>query len=102
MKVDNSPGYNEMETIRNFAPLQTNQNRIAKATSCSSKLEAGGLYARELERESYHPYCVWLVEQHAPQYGASLDAQQYLEPNQDPAIGDERVEFIADYLMPRL
>jgi hypothetical protein len=102
MKVMNSPGYNEIDTIRNFAPLQTNQNRAAKATSCSTKLGSGGLYERELQLREYHPYCVWLVEDHAPRYSGSLDAQQYLEPNQSPNIGDERIDFIADYLLPRL
>ncbi len=103
MKNPNQPGEREINTLRNFAPLRSNQNRIAKATNCSSKLATDGIYGIELQNNpNYHPYCVWLVNEHAPQFVAQLDDQNYLEPNQDPPIGDLRIDFITEHLITRI
>jgi hypothetical protein len=103
MATENQPGYAEINLLRNLAPLRTNQNRAAKATSCSTKLGQNGIYSVQLQNDpDIHPYIKWLVESHAPELGAWLDVQALLEPNQEPAIGDKRVEFIAEYLIKRI
>lgn len=102
MKTMNAPGVREINTLRNFAPLLANQNRVAKATSCSSKLGTNGIYDMAISNGLSHPYCIWLVQQHAPGQLVFLDAQRYLEANASPSIGDERIDYIADYLIDRL
>lgn len=98
MITANAPGEAEAHTLRNLAPLPTNQNRVAKATSCSSKLGASGIYPNYIANTTPpHPFCLWLVANQAS-HGAALDVQQNLEPNQTPAIGTERIEHIADVL----
>ncbi len=103
MLQENNPGYEEGHTLRNLAPLPSNQNRIAKATSCSSKLGAGGIYQNYIANPQalVHPYCAWLVQQQGG-LGAALDAQMYLEANQNPAIGADRVTHIQSSLVTRL
>lgn len=103
MKNPNQPGEREINGLRNFAPLRSNQNRIAKATNCSSKLSKDGIYGIELQNhDNYHSYCTWLVNEHAPKFRAQLDDQTYLEPNQDPPIGDQRIDFITEHLLVRV
>lgn len=105
MKIPNQPGVVEINTIRNFSPLPANQNRIAKATSCSTKLGTGGIYDVIISGTTpYHPYCKWLVQTHAPAItpAANLDNQMYLEPNQSPNIGNARLEFITDHLLDKV
>lgn len=94
----NQPGEAEAQALRNLAPLPTNQNRVAKATSCSSKLAANGIYDNYLQTTpNPHPYSAWVVAAQGG-YGSSLDKQELLEPNQSPDIGTERIEHIADVL----
>jgi hypothetical protein len=103
MKNPNQPGEREINNLRNFAPLRSNQNRVAKATNCSSKLDIDGIYGIELENNpNYHPYCTWLVNEHATEIRAQLDDQRYLEPNQNPPIGDQRIDFITECLIKRI
>ncbi|MEI6776559.1 MAG: DUF262 domain-containing protein [Chloroflexales bacterium] len=106
MRVKNSAGSQEVDTLRNFAPLKSNQNRQAKATNCSSKLGVNGLYEVEICNHvsgvEPHHYWTWLVHTHASPLGSSLDIQTYLESNQEPDIGDQRINFIADSLMTRI
>lgn len=99
-----APGGPEGQTLRNFAPLPSNQNRVAKATSCSSKLGQNGIYQAYLSGTTHplHPYCQWLLNQHATVYMADLDAQIKLERNQQPDIGTQRIQYIRDQLLPRL
>lgn len=104
MRQANQPGYAESDGIRNFAPLPTNQNHVAKATSCSSKLQTNGLYDVLISGAStIHPYWVWLVKDHLPQYDpAAFDQQACLEVNAQPAIGDARLDKISAELLARL
>jgi hypothetical protein len=44
MLTQNSPGAAKGQTHRNIAPLPTEQNKSAKATSCSTTLATGGTY----------------------------------------------------------
>lgn len=104
MLVANQAGYGECNGIKNFAPLPSNQNRVAKATSCSSKLGENGIYdAYVTGAGTVHQYAVWLVKDHAKQYQPSqLDNQALLETNATPAIGDARLEKIVTELLDRL
>lgn len=104
MRQLNAPGYSESDGIRNFAPLPTNQNKVAKATSCSSKLQANGIYDVLISGAgTIHPYWVWLVKDHYPQHQpAQLDEQGLLEVNAAPPIGDARLDKISSELLTRL
>lgn len=104
MKLENAQGYAEVNSIRNFSPLPSNQNRIAKATSCSTKLSDAGIYYMVIaSNPNYHPYLNWLLT-HASsmEHRELLDQQAYLEPNQQPSIGDERLDHITDRLLTRI
>jgi hypothetical protein len=95
----------EGRTLRNFAPLPSNQNRAAKATSCSTKLGSGGVYDNYVNGAGaqIHPFNVWLVQQHALQHPpGELDDQAKLEPNQAPDIGTERIDWVSQQLLGRL
>ena len=100
----NQPGYPEAEGIRNFAPLPSNQNRVAKATSCSAKLGPNGIYDAYVNtaQPQPHPYALWLLQhaRHLP--AAQLDDQRFLEPNSQPPIGAERLDKLIDDLLGRL
>lgn len=97
-----APGGVEGHTLRNFAPLPTNQNRVAKATSCSSKFAAGGIYAVYCAGATHfvHPYCQWLLSN--PQLAVALDTQANLQPNSTPDVGTIRIQHIAQDLMSRI
>jgi hypothetical protein len=101
MKTQNAAGAREVESIKNFAPFPQNQNTIAKATSCSHKLSAGGIYDVYIQLPTPHPYCVWLIGNQQA-HSAMLDDQQKLQMNASPRVGDERIEAIAKELELRL
>jgi hypothetical protein len=92
--------------MRNFAPLPCNQNRIAKATNCSSKLLTNGVYSSYVNSpQGYpvHPYCDWLVNHHAINYSAQvLDNQLNIEQGSNPDLGNERINNIVQELIIRL
>ncbi|MGN4740450.1 GmrSD restriction endonuclease domain-containing protein [Bacillus cereus group sp. MYBK227-1] len=95
----------EGETLRNFAPLPQSQNRLAKATHCSSKLAPGQIYENYLSGGSHvpHPYCQWLVDSyHTIPSPSDLDRPELLEPNQTPDIGSQRIEYITNQLITRI
>ncbi len=106
MAVRTNPGFEEINTMRNFAPLPCNQNRVAKATNCSSKLLTNGIYSTYINTpQGYpvHPYCVWLVNQHAVSYSAQvLDNQLNIEQGSNPDLGNERINYIVQELLIRL
>lgn len=104
LQVPQVPGSEQIDTLRNFAPLRANQNRAAKASNCSFKLGPNGIYDVELANyPNYHPYPAWLVNQHAATLQApDLNDQRYLEPNQSPPIGDQRIDWIAAQLISRI
>ncbi|PFI53290.1 hypothetical protein COI76_15740 [Bacillus cereus] len=102
--LNNAQG-NEGETLRNFAPLPQSQNREAKATHCSSKLSPNGIYANYLAGGSHfvHPYGQWLVDNYSSFPNPSdLDRPELLEVNQQPDVGTERIQYIADILINRM
>lgn len=98
----NAPGASEMETLVNFAPLPSGQNVEAKASHCSDKLDSGGVYSKYISLDpNAHPYCKWLLDVQGP-LGCALDEQANLERNQKPAIGDDRLEWLAKWLQERI
>ena len=98
----NQKGAMEAQSLHNFAPLISNQNLVAKATSCSAKLSVGGIYGNYISANpNPHPYCEWLVNTQGP-LGSQLDMQELLEPNSSPNVGNERIEWISNMLMERV
>lgn len=96
------PGAMESDTLVNLSPLPANQNRVAKATSCSSKLGPGGIYAAYVASHlSPHPYAMWLLQAQGDM-GADLDRQELLEPNQEPDVVSPRIEWLSTNLHARL
>ena len=99
-------GFEEINTIRNFAPLPCNQNRIAKATNCSSKLLGQGIYNSYVTNpQGYfvHPYCYWLVNNHALNYSSQvLDSQLNIEQGSIPDLGSLRIDYIVNQLANKL
>jgi hypothetical protein len=98
----NAPGGMEGQTLLNFAPLPTNQNKAAKATSCSAKLAAGNIYDMYSQGAAHnvHPYCRWLLT--TAGQGAALDTQSNLERNSVPDVGSERIKEITKELLSRI
>lgn len=98
------PGGVQGQSLRNFAPLPTNQNRVAKATNCSSKLSPGGIYESYCTGSTHliHPYCQWLVLVGATANAAALDSQSNLENNSIPDIGSARIRQIATILLAKI
>ena len=76
-------------------------NRHASDIKCSQKLALKGAYQNYLGEDNPHPYCKWLVESQS-EYASQLDRQELLVTQSDPNIGDERLEWIRDYLIKRL
>lgn len=97
----NKPGSSEAETLVNFAPLPSAQNRIAKATKCSSKLQPTDVYGNYVAAPNPHPYCNWLVVNQATHH-SHLDDQELLQPNSTPNLGGERIDYIASVLIDRI
>lgn len=100
-----APGGLEGQTLRNFAPLPTNQNRVAKATNCSSKLSVGGIYDQYVNTSTthqIHPYSRWLLTTTGVPNGAVLDNQANLEKNSTPDVGTQRITEIVTGLLPRI
>ena len=105
-KLPASNGAKEVETIKNFAPLRTNQNSLAKATNCSSKLGVAGVYENAItiattQHEIVHPYWQWLTQTQGS-LGADLDNQALLIPNSSPDIGTDRIQWLADFLIKKV
>ncbi|MFF2019690.1 DUF262 domain-containing protein [Paenibacillus sp. NPDC058177] len=105
MSTPNSSGIDEINTLRNFAPLSANQNSAAKATNCATKLALNGMYDNYLSSTTHekHPYCQWLVKTHALLFSSNdLNRQELLEPNRRPDIGSNRINYIAEVLLERV
>ena len=86
--------------MANFAPLRRTANNRQTNLACSQKLNAGGSYANEcLMDPSVHPYVRWLVANQAP-FGMQLDIQALLQSGTLPPIAQQRIEWIADQLVP--
>ena len=56
-------GLLELQNIVNFAPLESDRNRLASNQPCSLKLTTSTIYDHISQ---IHPYCKWLVEEHIP------------------------------------
>lgn len=100
-----APGGLDGETLRNFSPLPTNQNRVAKATSCSTKLAPGGVYSNYMSGNTHakHPYCQWMMSVQLSKHQLQeMDDQSLLEKNSAPDIGTERIAKIRDELLLRI
>lgn len=93
----NLPGYAEAARIANFAPLPNQFSRQAKADSCVTKLSAAGIYPTlPPPTLAAHPYLSWL-NQNIPVPPAQLDNQALLQPNSNPAIGDQRLNYLEGF-----
>jgi hypothetical protein len=99
-----APGGSDGQTLRNFAPLPSNQNRVAKGTSCSSKLAPGGIYDQYCSGTAHlvHPYSLWLLGATVAPYAAVLDIQANLERNKTPDVGTHRIKEVISQLLPRI
>ena len=100
----NIPGEIEGDTICNFAPLPSPTNTQQKNAPCSLKLGPQGTIAFAVTNmPTPHPYLAWLVNnQRQARAQAELDNQRLLQPNSQPPIGDERIEFITNLLLGKL
>lgn len=95
-------GARDADMLVNLAPLPSTLNREAKNTPCSEKLRASGMYDNYLRSNpSPHPYCQWLVGAQGG-LASDLDRQELLEWNQTQRIPDDRIGWLADYLLPRI
>jgi hypothetical protein len=98
--VGNQAGEPEAQSIANFAPLRRTANNRQSNLACSQKLNSGGSYANEcLMDPTVHPYVKWLVANQAP-FGSQLDIQALLQSGTTPPIAQQRIEWIADRLLP--
>jgi len=100
--VEDQPGEPEGRLLMNFAPVRRSANNRQTNLACSQKLAAGGSYQTEAANDSHvHPFVVWLANAQA-QYTNRLDQQRLLQPNSNPPIGDQRIQWLADCLIQRL
>jgi len=100
--LENQPGEPEARLLMNFAPVRRSANNRQTNLACSQKLAAGGSYPAEVANDSQvHPFVVWLASTQA-QYTNRLDQQRLLQPNSNPPIGDQRIQWLADCLIQRL
>ena len=99
-------GAQHIHMVRNLSPLPSSRNKGARHNICSHKLEAENIYAGV---KNDHPYLKWLVEDHYQKYKNEkidgknpLDVPKFLVVNEDPPIGDERRDKIADLLKNKI
>ena len=98
--VGNQAGEPESQSIANFAPLRRTANNRQTNLACSQKLNSGGSYSNEcLMDPTVHPYVKWLVSNQAT-FGSQLDIQALLQSGTNPPIAKQRIEWIADRLVP--
>ena len=88
----NKPGYDEVQSIVNFAPLESEKNNAANALDCFGRLDPTRQIYTSIAQ--IHPYCEWLLDTHFKKHendksGKSLIHQNIFDMNS----GDEvRVE----------
>lgn len=98
----NAPGEPEARTLRNFAPVRRSTNVAQSNLTCAGKLAAGGTYANEVMNDpKVHPYVRWLVNNQAT-LGSYLDRMDLLQPLATPPIAEDRINWLAGCLLPRL
>jgi hypothetical protein len=96
----NQAGEPEAQSIANFAPLRRTANNRQTNLACSQKLNTGGSYANEcILDKTVHPYVLWLVTNQA-RFGSQLDIQSLLQSGSNPPIAQQRIEWLADQLVP--
>ena len=110
-KIINEEGEKQINQLVNLAPLTYDQNHLAKITPCEVKLQHNGVYSSV---QSEHPYVKWLCTIHytnhlndpkisSPQGNkTTLNSQTCLTINSAPAIGNERINEIAQILKTKL
>ncbi len=98
----NRPGGPEARLLTNFAPITRPSNIRQLNVQCSQKLVSGGTYDAECQNDPrVHPYVQWLVANQG-QYWNQLDRQELLRALATPGIGDQRIQWLADWLIQRL
>jgi len=98
----NAPGEPEGRLLTNMAPVRRCANNRQTNLQCSAKLAPGGSYSSEIANDpSVHPYVLWLVSSQAPLV-SYLDDQRLLQPNLNPAVGEDRIAHLADMLIDKL
>jgi hypothetical protein len=102
----NQPGVAEGQRIRNFAPILSQYNQSARNTPAAQKLAPNGLYDQMLtgianNGHTAHPFLVWLSANQSAM-GTHLNDQTKLLPNANPAIGDNRIQYVEQLLSARL
>lgn len=99
---ENYPGEAEGRLITNFAPVRRSANIRQSNIMCSLKICSNGSYDTEcINDPNVHPYIIWLVQNQST-YVSKLDLQELLQPNSNPAIGDERIIWLTDRLINRI
>jgi len=100
--LSNKPGGPEARLLTNFAPIRRPTNIRQLNVPCHQKLASGGTYDGECQNDPrVHPYVQWLVANQG-QYWNQLDRQEHLQALANPGIGDQRIQWIADWLIQRL
>src|SRR5581483_7695836 len=100
--IENALGEPQGHLLMNFGPIRRTANNKQSNLMCSQKLCDGGSYHVEMHNdENIHPYIEWLVMNQA-KHESFLDRQDLLQPNSNPPIADERIEWLAHRLLERL
>jgi hypothetical protein len=98
----NLPGGSESRLLTNFAPIRRPTNIRQLNVPCHQKLGPGGTYAAECQNDPLvHPYVEWLVANQGD-FWNQLDMQELLQALASPGIGDQRIQWLADWLIKRL
>lgn len=106
MKDSSIAGFDQIDKLRNLAPLPCNVNRDQRDNDCSFKLGNGGPYENYISTPYQpgnfiiHPYCQWIVAHAQTKNPADLDDQSQID--RGAQIGDERINHIASELILRL
>ncbi len=87
--------------LPNLAPLPASVNKSIRDLDCAIKLGPTGPYIHYKDK---HPYIEWLVTTQYPAVSptSAFDDQSHLASGSTPAIGDDRIEALADILEDRL
>jgi len=108
-KDENQSGYNNIQHIVNFAPLEADKNNLASSAPCYDKLSPKNLYDQAKDR---HEYCKWLVDIHFVNHKNDVkelvNGVEYHPLNiqskliEGTKISSERIEKIQELLTSRL
>jgi hypothetical protein len=99
----NQPGYDEGNTLRNFAPVITQWNRQMNNIPASEKIGSAKNYSKMIQYIDdqdliKHPYLLWLIE-NTPEISSELDKMSnLLNTPEYNSIADKRIDKIVEYL----